>query len=96
MKPRVCETCHRPLPMDDIAGMLPPVKRRIYEAIAEAGARGLSRDEIMDRVYEDRIDGGPERSDRVKVNICQINRLIRPRGFNLKWESGQYRLENYG
>jgi DNA-binding response OmpR family regulator len=95
MKIPICETCKRPLPIDGIANSLPPTKRKIYEAIVASGARGLSRTEIMDKVYEDREDGGAERSDRVKVNISQINRTLREEGAPvcIRWSLGQYRVE---
>ena len=79
----ICPTCNRPLADTGIAATLPRIKRRIFEAVANAGEMGINRFEIMDKVYGDDPDGGPDNDFIIKVHISQINKRIREAGLHI-------------
>lgn len=72
---KTCPNCGHPIASDEIAANLPRIKRRIYEAIRDAGAAGIDTRALMDRVYGDDPNGGPS-ADCVKVHVFHLNRGI--------------------
>lgn len=97
MKPNLCPSCQRPLHDHGVGAMLPPTKRRIYEAVAAAGEYGITRWDVMDKVYAN--NGGREGETAIKVHVCQMNKLMRPFGVKIIADrrehvggSGLYRL----
>lgn len=66
-----------------------PVKQRIYEFVAKH-PEGVSRYQIMEAVYADDPDGGPESHSTVGVHIMQMNRQVLYRlGLMIRSPSGR-------
>jgi hypothetical protein len=67
-------------------------RRRILEALAK---RWMTYEELMDAIYWDREDGGPECRQTLYVLVRRTNELIIPLGWQIVAELGQgsrYRL----
>jgi hypothetical protein len=95
---RICQCCGFPLAQDEVAWLFRGKQRRIFEALARAGNAGLSREQLLDRVYWDDPEGGPLTARGViAVMICQqMNPKLEPFGLQIKGLSGRgswpYRL----
>lgn len=80
---------------DEIARVLPKIQRRIYTAVRDAGAAGISWRDLTAKVYEDDPSGGPG-SNSVSVQISQhINPALHKRGLKITARGGPgsvYRL----
>jgi hypothetical protein len=77
---KVCECCGQVVPPDNpFAGQ--PVKARIYEYISKNP--GKSRNEIIDHVYADDPDGGPEWTSTLSVHIHFMNWRLRKLGLRI-------------
>lgn len=89
-----CPTCGSPIAVDDIAKVLAPHPRKIYESVKAAGAAGIHRRRIEALLYGHRADGGPT-TDCIKVAICRsINPLLKPLGLHIKARARIYRMEH--
>ena len=55
----VCQCCGHPLPDNDVLLELTLMQRRIYLELQRAGKRGLTRSELVDRLYVGDANGGP-------------------------------------
>ena len=64
---RVCECCGHPIPDNGVRAKLTPMQRRILDAVERAGTAGASRTQIMEWVYADNADGGPENQNILNV-----------------------------
>lgn len=97
---KLCPHCQRPMADSMIVLTLPDVKRRIYQAVANAGEFGIDKWGIMDKVYGDDPDGGAVCDKIIKAHIWAINkriaehgvRIVGKRGHAFK-EGAMYRLE---
>lgn len=79
----VCKCCGHPIVSDDpIIAILTPLQRRIYNMVKAAGAAGIGASTIMERIYANDINGGPDSSNVVSVVVNQMNRRLA--SFNLK------------
>lgn len=79
--------------MDDIAGQLAPLPRKIYELVKSAGAQGIHQNRLEHALYAHKPDGGPK-SDSIKVMVCRaINRRLKPMGLHIKARCRVYRME---
>jgi DNA-binding response OmpR family regulator len=56
---KVCECCGHPLPDIEVQLELTNHQSRIYVALQKAGKRGLTLDQLLEKVYRDDADGGP-------------------------------------
>ena len=93
-KPRICECCGQiippPNPFHD-----KPVKRLIYDYIAKH-PEGVTRGQIMDTVYANSPDGGPEWANVISVHVKKMNAELAKRGLRIKSTMGPqsiYRLQ---
>lgn len=82
MKVPVCECCGFPLVADEIGVVLTPLQRRIFNIVKRAGAAGISSPEVMEMVYQNAPDGGPDSTNIVAVVCNQMNKRLKQ--FNLK------------
>jgi hypothetical protein len=71
----LCMSCGRPLPERRCGVVLPPVKAAIFDAVARAGAAGISDDEISAELYV--VTTQPLAIARakaaIKVHVSQLN-----------------------
>lgn len=87
-----CPHCGHPL-VDSVAETLPRRQRRLYEAVEQAGNAGISRAQLMEKMYYDDPNGGPDSSNIVSVTVHVINKKIAKRGLAiLSRPFGVYRL----
>jgi hypothetical protein len=73
-----------------------PVKQRIYDYVVRHH-EGVNRFQIMEAVYADDPDGGPESHSTIGVHIMQMNnQVLRQHGFIIRSAPGRnasgYRL----
>jgi DNA-binding response OmpR family regulator len=71
-----------------------PIKRRIYEFVA-AHPEGVTRQQIIDSVYADDIDGGPEFANVVSVHVKAMRPILEREGLTITCARGPgatYRL----
>ena len=82
---KCCPTCGRGFaPEVDLGG---PVRQRIYDFIVKH-PEGVTRKQVIDSVYADRIDGGPEWANGISVLIRLINKQLAGSGFKIKSRGG--------
>ena len=68
--------------------------RQLYELVRDAGEYGITKQELIRRLYAHRADGGPE-SNCIKVIVCnRINPRIAKHGVKIQCGRGHsyYRL----
>jgi len=62
-----------------------PRQQKVYDLIRRAGKTGLTPNQLVDRVYGNDPDGGPDDPYRcVMVAISQVNSKIRPLGMEIR------------
>jgi DNA-binding response OmpR family regulator len=89
-----CPRCKQLIPPKDLFRSQ-PVKARIYEFIA-AHPEGVTRQQILDRVWADDIDGGPEFANVVSVHVKAMRPILEREGVTITCARGRgatYRLE---
>jgi DNA-binding response OmpR family regulator len=72
-----------------------PIKRRIFEYVA-AHPEGVTRQQILDRVWSDDIDGGPEFANVVSVHVKRMRPILEREGLTITCARGPgatYRIE---
>ena len=97
-KTTLCPCCQQPVTLDPMAearAALAPLQRAVLDAVLRRP--GLSRDEIMDRVYSEDPNGGPDcGSSVIGAHLYQANKRLQRFGFRITCGSGRrtgYRLE---
>ena len=70
---RCCPHCGQTLPPAFPDVHLTPQQARIYERVRKAGKWGIRSDDLIDWLYADREDGGPDSA--VKVLHCQVSKM---------------------
>ena len=66
-----------------------PVKKVIFDMLARRVGRAVLKDSIIDAVYGNRADGGPETaSTTIQVQVCQLRRIIEPFGWTISNSRG--------
>jgi len=88
----VCRECGHPIPTDDIAAVLSPRQRRVYEIVRLAGTAGISSKEIRDKVYENDPNGGPKETNIISVFAHYANVRLRPFGLEITARRGPWPL----
>lgn len=69
---KICECCGQALPSKFKHMRLSPGPQLLLEAVAEAGEEGIDIERLYQKLYGDRLDGGPD-PNTVRVRISQIN-----------------------
>jgi hypothetical protein len=93
---KVCECCGHPVPPDDIDAELTPTQRRVYHAVKRAGTMGITNPELMEKVYVDDPDGGPENTNIIAVMMKRVRLVLASRGLTIRSTGGpgsRYYLE---
>jgi DNA-binding response OmpR family regulator len=94
MKITHCRQCGQVIPPQNLFRDQ-PVKQRIYEFIA-AHPEGVTRRQIMDHVWAEDIDGGPEFANVVSVHIKRMRPILEREGvtiFCARGPGASYRIE---
>jgi hypothetical protein len=84
----LCPTCNRPMeatraPIEGLtSAVMGPIERRIVEALVRAYPRSITRDRMVDIVYADERDGGP---DRAQVIMSILMGRLRPKLVQFGW-----------
>jgi hypothetical protein len=90
---KICSACRRPFPPDLVVHG--PVRQRIVDVIADR-PDGITRGELLDLVYADDIDGGPDNPNTISVLIKHANAELAPQGYRIEsmWRGpgARYRL----
>lgn len=83
---KCCPTCGREFaPEIDVGGT---VRQRVFDTIARHTARGgIGRRELVDAIYADDPNGGPDTDKCVTVHVYHINQLFKKRGLSLRIRS---------
>lgn len=71
---------------DGVSVFLPPKAFRLALCLAVAGGnnRHLSTNEMIDAIWADDVDGGPETADTaVSVYLCRLRKLLVPVGVTI-------------
>ena len=79
MRSKVCPQCQRPLPP-----ALPvhgPVRQRIVDLIASRSDAGITRHELLDLVYANDPNGGPDTENVISVLVKKANNDLAPLGY---------------
>lgn len=84
-KPQLCPCCKRVLPETlTIGGRM---RRRLLDYVGNH-PEGVTVWQIMDALYADRPDGGPERHNVISVTVKQMNRFLVPQGYRIRGTGG--------
>ena len=90
---RLCPTCRRPFPPHLVVHG--PVRQRIVDLIANR-PDGITRGELLDLVYADDPNGGPDNPNTISVLIKHANKELAAQGFRIEpaWlgRGARYRL----
>jgi hypothetical protein len=89
MKVTLCKCCGHPIVADEIGIVLTPLQRRIFNIVKRAGAAGISGRDIMDEVYANTQDGGPESTNIIAVVVNQMNRRLAQFSIKIQGRRGQ-------
>jgi hypothetical protein len=76
MKATSCKCCGHPIVSDEISAALTPLQRRIFNVVKNAGTAGIRGKDVMDIVYADDINGGPDNTNIIAVVASQANRRL--------------------
>ena len=89
----ICPTCRRPFPPSLVVSG--PVRQRIVDAIA-LRPDGITRAELLDVVYADDVDGGPDNPQTICVLVHHANKQLAGQGYRIapawRGRGARYRL----
>jgi hypothetical protein len=85
---RICECCGHPLPGDDVEALLTPTQRKMYISVKAAGRSGITNPGLMQKIYADRFDGGPEYTSVIAVMAKSIRTKLAPHGLTIRSTGG--------
>ena len=92
-RPQLCPTCRRPYPPRLVVHG--PVRQRIVNLVASR-PDGITRGELLDLVYADEPNGGPDNPNTISVLIKHANEELAAQGFCIEpaWlgPGARYRL----
>jgi hypothetical protein len=84
---RNCPCCGQALPEVRLGARLTPLKARIFDIIARAGAGGVQADDLQALVFSKGQGLGG-----LKAHVWQINELIADEGYHIRSRSRVYVL----
>ena len=89
MKPHVCDKCGQPLPRDYLfvgsaVVQLKGKRRILYDAVVKAGTRGVGKERLMDLLYGDDPNGGPESASILSSTIRHVNNVLASTGKRIR------------
>ena len=87
---RICDCCGHPLPDDGPESALTPMQRRLFRILKIAGQRGVSGPELVDLLYQEDANGGPDSLSIVSVMRSNMLPRLAPFGLTIKTRIGRY------
>lgn len=82
-KVKVCECCGHPLPDNSMESSLTPSQKRLFGIVRRAGTGGIAVADIMDVLYAQRSDGGPDSRNIVCVMAKQMRARLEVSGVTI-------------
>jgi hypothetical protein len=89
---KTCECCGHPLPEQHATLGLTRTQLRIFQIVEKAGRAGIPRRDLMDVVYANDINGGPESENILNVHRTNMNRRLSPHGLTISVSRGHYSI----
>ena len=86
-EPKICSRCGQIIP-PRLEFKKSPVKQRIYEFVSKR-PDGVGVGEIMDFVYRQDPDGGPDAMNTIAVHISKMNKELRKKGIEIRASRGR-------
>jgi len=96
----ICPCCGGPMadavPVEDLLHMsVPQQQMRIIKALADAYPRAVSKSQLIDAIYWDDPDGGPDNpSNVINQQLCRLRPLVSMHGWTIPMARGG--AGNYG
>ncbi len=87
---KVCPHCGHPMPADEVTLMLTPRQRQLYEIVRDAGIAGISARDILDKMYADEPNGGPDTANIISVFAHHANVRLKPFGLEISARRGPW------
>lgn len=84
IKSEACPCCGYPMPSDALAPKLQGAQRQLYEIVRDAGTLGITKNELMTKLYGHRADGGPLTDNIISIMNWQLNKKLRKAGLAIK------------
>lgn len=84
-----CACCGQIIPPADHPFRNAEVKRRIYDAISKH-PEGLNRRQVIEMVYGDDPNGGPEEMNVISVHVQKMNERLLDKGVKIASSGGPY------
>ena len=89
---KVCECCGHPLPEIDATRGMTKQQNVVFFAVYDAGKRGLTMQQLIDKVYGHDPSGGPEfAAASLRCQLSKMKHLLKPHGMRIKIASGGIR-----
>ncbi len=92
MKQKICECCGHPLPDRHARLGLTRGQLRIFQIVEKAGTAGITRHDLMDKVYANDINGGPDSQNVLNVQKTKMNLRLLKHGLRIASTGGHYTL----
>jgi hypothetical protein len=87
-KPTLCPHCGGLMPSDKVLQALTIMQRRLFEIVKVTGTAGITRADIMAKLYGDEIGERPRSMGMVSVMANNMNLRLKEFGIRLKSSGG--------
>jgi hypothetical protein len=88
----VCKCCGHPLPESNAALGLTRGQQRLFQFVEKAGRAGITRHDLMDRMYANDPNGGPDSLNVLNVQKTNMNRRLLKHGLKITTSRGHYSM----
>lgn len=84
--PATCSLCGRPiLVLDPNAMTIQRRQKQVLEMLLRSPGRFVAKSRIIDAIYGDDPDGGPDDAEgSVQAHISKLRRLLKPLGYSIE------------
>jgi len=82
---KICPCCKRPISLQIKVGG--QKRQRLFDYIF-AHSGGATSNQLMNLIYADDPDGGPENPNVISVMVSQINKKLKPLGYAIRGSGG--------
>ena len=96
VKVRTCECCGHPLPEYEAILDLTSKQQKLFAILHKAGRAGIAAEGIMERLYGDDANGGPESANILTVMKFAMQHKLQKHGMKITCRRGPgslWRLE---
>ena len=91
---KVCECCGHPLPEIDATRGMTKQQNAVFFALYDAGKRGLTMKQLVEKIYGDDPSGGPDFAvESLRCQFTKMRRLLKPHNLYIKAAGGISTLE---